>query len=228
MKKIEINQQSSKQKKHFYSIKQMSINTKILVIFIFSLIFIGILTTVSIVGMSIISSARAYIAGEGFYARGQKNAVVYLLQYSTSHNESDYMQFLEAIKIPLADRDARLELDKSAFDHNFVRQALINGRNHPDDVDSMIRIARWMGSASNVNKAFTFWKKADEYNMELKKFGADLHDVFSKKPVDNMLLATMVNKITMLNKQSVSLQEKFSVLMNRMARNTQENVQTFI
>ena len=228
MKKTEMNQENSKLKKNFTLIKNLSINKKIAGIFLIIHIFIGIMVITGIFGMEIISSVRAYIAGEGFYSKAQKDAVYFLTQYSISKNESDYMQFLEAIKIPMADRDARLEMEKADFDSDFARQALINARNHPDDVGGMIRLVKFTRKVRDIKKAVMFWAESDKHNVKLKKFGAELHDIISIKPVDHVLLAVMMKKMKILNKQSIIAQENFSVHMNKAARNIQRTVKNFI
>ena len=61
------------------------------------------LTLMSTVAITIVSGLRAYVAGEGLYAKYQKDASFYLRRYVTDGNEADYSKFAADIKVPLGD-----------------------------------------------------------------------------------------------------------------------------
>ena len=227
MKKIKMNRQSSKLKKHpiFRTLNNLSINKKLGMILFLLIMFTGSLIISSILAVEIITGVRACVTGEGLRSKAQNDAVYYLINYSTSHDESDYRQFLEALKIPLASRKARLELEKPDYDPDFVCRAFVEGRNHPDDVKSAILLFRLMRNVSYVDKALTLWAESDNYNIKLKKLGAELHELVSGKSAVSALKADLVDEIQRINKRLISATEDFSTAMNQMARWAQKTLQ---
>src|SRR6187549_626047 len=67
-------------------------------------------------GSWLLSAARAYVAGESYWSKAQKDAVVHLLRYSRMGDAEDYARFSQSIGVTLGDRQARLELNKREFD----------------------------------------------------------------------------------------------------------------
>src|SRR5271170_300271 len=74
------------------------------------------LTVLTIFAISIISGVRAYVSGEGLYAKYQKDSVFYLRRYVQTGNESDYRKFSKDIQVPLGAGEARRALDRPAPD----------------------------------------------------------------------------------------------------------------
>src|SRR5450631_2884832 len=93
---------------------------------------------VLIFSINTLSSVRAYVGGEGLWSKAQKDALYELLTYARTHNEADYLKFLEFMKVNAGDRKTRLELTKENPDMEIARQCFSEGRNHPDDIDGMI------------------------------------------------------------------------------------------
>jgi two-component system, sensor histidine kinase len=86
--------------------------TTILVIFF----VIGGLFIIGKTGFSILSGLRAYVGGEGLWAKGQKDATYYISQYIITKEQASYQSFLNSLKVPLGDNVARLELEKAVPD----------------------------------------------------------------------------------------------------------------
>jgi hypothetical protein len=59
------------------------------------------------VSLDVLSAVRAYIAGEGLWTKGQKNAIYFLSLYNQTGDPKYYDQYRAAIAIPLSDRSAR-------------------------------------------------------------------------------------------------------------------------
>jgi hypothetical protein len=92
--------------------------------------------------LSTLSSVRAYVGGEGLWSKAQKDAVFHLYRYGVSRDPEDYLAFQEFMQVPLGDSKTREELQKAHPDMAIARQGFREGRNHPDDVDGMIRLFR--------------------------------------------------------------------------------------
>ena len=97
-----------------------------------------ILLGLSYESMSIMSSTRAYVNGESLWSKGHKDAVFHLIQYSRTSAPTDYELFQEAIRVPLGDRIARLNLDGPNPDRAVARAGFLQGGVHPDDVDGIV------------------------------------------------------------------------------------------
>ena len=89
-----------------------------------------------------LSSVRAYVGGEGLWSKAQKDAMGQLIKYGRTHNEADYQQFLEFMKVPRGDHKTLVELNKKDPDIEVAKQGFKEGRNHADDVTGMINLFR--------------------------------------------------------------------------------------
>ena len=104
---------------------------------------IALQLVVAAVSIDVLSSVRAYVTGESLYSKGQKDAQIYLLDYAQYHKEDDYRRFQQALAVPLGDRIAREELQRPDPDLAVARKGFLQGGNHPDDIDGLIRLFRW-------------------------------------------------------------------------------------
>ncbi|HEY9023821.1 MAG TPA: hypothetical protein VIP05_05945, partial [Burkholderiaceae bacterium] len=57
--------------------------------------------SVAVLSIQLLSTVRAYVAGESLYSKAQKDAQIYLLDYADRHQEIDYVRFMAALQIPL-------------------------------------------------------------------------------------------------------------------------------
>ena len=80
---------------------------------------------------NILNGVRSYVRGEGLYAKGQKDAVFYLQNYSKSKNPEEYELFEKSLAIPLGDRRARIALQSSEPDMAAAYRGFLQGGNHP-------------------------------------------------------------------------------------------------
>jgi signal transduction histidine kinase/CheY-like chemotaxis protein len=142
------------------------------VVFVAAVILLAMLCAASV---GLLSSARAYVGGESFYAKGQKNAVRYLRQYVRFGDEADYRRFSQALAIPLGDRQARLELEKPAPDYARVRNALLQGGNDAADLTSVIVFYRLFHHMPMVSGAVDTWAVADLDLVRLSELGDRVH-----------------------------------------------------
>src|SRR5688572_6652843 len=90
--------------------------------------------------MNTLSSVRAFVMGEGLWSKAQKDAILSLYQYAATKDESFFNVYKENLKIPLGDRKARLNLMTAPPNTELVREGFIEGGNHPDDIDEMIKL----------------------------------------------------------------------------------------
>ena len=117
-------------------------------------------------GMGLLAAGRAYIAGESLWSKGQMDAVFYLQRYALERGEADFVAYERAIAVPLGDREARLEMDKPVPNLARVREGFLQGGNHPDDIDGLIRLYRHLGDVGPIAQAIGIWAEADRSIME--------------------------------------------------------------
>src|SRR5689334_5927688 len=93
-----------------------------------------------IFSINTLSSVRAYVNGEGLWSKAQKDAMYQLLKYGRTRDEADYQKFKEFMKVPMGDHKTLVELSKPKPDMKVAKQGFLEGRNHPDDIDGMIKL----------------------------------------------------------------------------------------
>ncbi|WP_419789054.1 response regulator [Mucilaginibacter sp. X5P1] len=164
-----------------------------------------------------LSAVRSFVAGEGMWSKAEKDAAAALNQYARSHNEADYGAFKQYLKVPLGDRNARLALLTPHPDLEKARQGLLDGRNHPDDIDGMISLVLRFHKVYYINKAFTLWANAEPVIGQLTKISEDLHfkinNGASQKDIDKSL-----ENIKLINKQLTDMEDGFSYTLGEGAR----------
>src|SRR6266851_9435900 len=142
--------------------------------YLFAALLVAVTTSIIALasfGMETLSEVRAYVAGEGRWSKGQKDAVYKLRLYVESRDERDYQQFLISLALPLGDHRARLEMNKPAFDYQAAREGLVAGGNDPADVPGMIRLYRSFGHMEPLVRTIGFWEAGDIEILSLQAAG---------------------------------------------------------
>jgi signal transduction histidine kinase len=209
---IDTKEQKRKIRLNIGFVNNMTVSKKLFVLNIMAIVSLSILLAVSFFGLEAVSCFRAYVGGEGSYSKYQKDAVFHLFKYAYSCNEDDYGSFLRSIKVPLAGRDARIELEKTSFNEEIARQALIEVYIHPADVKAIIyafRLSRYF-NIGNINKVITIWSEADAHTVELKRLGDELHEIISTGQIYRDKIQDMLIKIEALNTKLMVLESDFS------------------
>ncbi len=73
---------------------------------------VGALVVIAGLGFETLSSARAYVGGEGLWSKAQKDAVYHLTRYAYTRDPLEYAAFESHLDVHRGDRQARLELLK--------------------------------------------------------------------------------------------------------------------
>src|SRR5467141_983041 len=131
----------------------------------------------------ILSSVRAYTQGEDYWSKGQKEAVISLMQYASSRSQADFQAYLNAIRAPLGEKFARIELEKPVPDMTIVYQGFTRGQIHPDDIPGMVRLFRWFHDFTFMRVAIVDWTAGDKEIDNLTELADQLHaETFSDQP----------------------------------------------
>jgi len=171
-----------------------------------------------IFSINTLSSVRAYVGGEGLWSKAQKDALYQLMKYARTHKEADYAQFRDFIKVNLGDHKARLELSKADPDMEAARQGFIEGRNHPEDVDGMIKLFRRFHSISYIHRAVVAWTKADSVVAGFIAIGEELHMEISSATPSRERIDSLLSRIDPLNATLTPYEDEFSYALGEGSR----------
>ena len=204
------------------------VNPRLLLIIWPFLVAVLILLLLATTSIQIVSSTRAYVAGESVWSKAQKEAVYHLYRYAQSHEETDYHAFLTAIAIPEGDHVVRIELEKPSPDLVVARNGFLAGQNHPDDIDGMIWLFRRFRRVSFLDKAIALWAKADPLVADLHAVGEKLHAQVQAGDVTPPSLAPILAEIQRLNAEVTPYATAFSDTLGEASRRTQQGLKTFL
>jgi signal transduction histidine kinase/HAMP domain-containing protein len=196
----------------------LSIKSKLVFItFVFTVIII-MLMGMNYFVMDTLSTVRAYVGGEAFWSKGQKDAIYFLARYTHSHNEEEYKNYLNSLKIPLGDRIARLELQKEIIDYGVVDAGFIQGKNHPEDVRAMAHLFKRFHFLSYLQKSIQIWTQGDLEIDKLQIVGNQIHELILKNKLTPELSDQYLAKIYDLNKTSTFMEDQYSYTLGEAAR----------
>ncbi|MBT8369862.1 MAG: PAS domain S-box protein, partial [Deltaproteobacteria bacterium] len=189
-------------------------NVAILVIFIIisGLFFIGKS------GFGILSGLRAYVGGEGMWAKSQSKATYDLIQYVYTGEIGRYQSFLSNLKIPLGDKIARMELDKPDPVYEIVVQGFSQGGNHPADIPTMIFLHKYFKNTKHVKNAIEQWEIADELMQELLEVGEQVNRKIANGGFSEETIGQTLASIDALQHRLSNAEDMFSYHMSAAAR----------
>jgi signal transduction histidine kinase/CheY-like chemotaxis protein len=168
------------------------------------------LTVVSLFAISLVSGLRAYVAGEGFYSKYQKDAVFYLRRYVQDGNEADYAKFSDNIKVPIGDSEARHELDKHQPDRARAAEFFRQGQNSEDDIPVLIKLFLRFRHYGFIENAISIWDRADVMVQQISDLGVKSHRLASAAPLRQRDKASLISQIDSLNERLITLENEFS------------------
>ena len=186
--------------------------------------FLAIVVLLVLLGLGsfdILSSVRAYVGAESLWSKAQKDAISHLNSYARSLVEEDYRRFQEAVAVPLGDRVAREELDKADPDFGVARRGFIVGRNHPDDVDGMIRLFRRFRRVGYIDSAIGIWAEGDRNITELVAAAGELRRRIAAGITDPGELKPVLGQIDEINARLTPLEDAFSYTLGQASREAQ-------
>ena len=184
-------------------------------------VFVAIVICVFYLGVlrsEILTGVRAYVGGEGLWSKSEKRAVLSLTDYATSHSESDYQQYLAEIAVPTGDKQARLQLRRPVPDIALVRQGFEQGRNSPEDIDSMSNLFRRFGRIGYMARAIAIWTEGDRYIDQLRSLADDLHREVNSAHPDSQKIAQIAKQVAIVDARVTPLEDEFSSTLSVGAR----------
>jgi signal transduction histidine kinase/CheY-like chemotaxis protein len=181
-------------------------------------LLVGVELFVLLFSLSILSSLRAYVGGEGLWSKAQKDAVFHLYRYGVSGSGKDYELFQQFMRVPIGDARARRELLMDARDMDAARQGFLDGRNHPDDIDGMISLFIRFDNVSYIKKAVNIWGQAQAIAMQLLPIAVTLRqEINSPRPSQERINESLASIYT-INEKLTALEDEFSFTLGEGSR----------
>lgn len=178
--------------------------------------------------MDALTSVRAYVGGESLWSKAQKESVYHLNSYADSHDEADFQRYLESIAVPLGDHQARIALQQPEPDLTTAWQGFIAAKNHPDDVDGMIRLFLRFGKTSLMEQPIAIWAEADTYINDLNIVAQELHQRVMAGDTSEAVIEPLLDKVNTINFRLTPLEDAFSYHLGNSSRNAKLLIDTFM
>ncbi|MBC7699547.1 ATP-binding protein [Aquabacterium sp.] len=186
-----------------------------------SLVVISLLAALAVTSVNVLGALRAYVGGESLWSKASSDAVQHLRDFAVTHNQADFVAFEEALALPLGDQQAREEMLRSNPNLTVVRQGLIAGGNHPDDVAGMITLFRRFGDRPVLQEALTAWTHGDALLAQLRAEGQRLrHHV--NAPADGVMVLASLEEVRELSDELVLAAKRFSASLAQVSRLTEK------
>lgn len=185
------------------------------------LVIVIILVWLAGESMSILAATRAYSEGESLWSKAQKQGVFHLIRYAETGDPEHYEQFRLLIAVPLGDRKAREEMQKSDFDPAVAWRGLTDGRTHPDDIEPVISLFRRFQHVPPITDVIATWTEGDGYIEELIEAAGRLHAHMQSGDGSREGLQRLVVRILEIDAKLTPLEDRFTQMIGQAARRAQ-------
>jgi diguanylate cyclase (GGDEF)-like protein/PAS domain S-box-containing protein len=176
----------------------------------------------------VLNSVRAYVAGEGLWSKGEKEAVFRLIVFADTGDEQDYQAFLRGIGVTLGDRQARMALQQTTPDLDRARAGFLAGGNAPADVGHLIHFFLWFHRVRYMASAIAVWTEGDAHIAKLRDLGEQVHAVVRSGQADGARLRALIDQVDQVNRQLTFLENRFSSTLGKAARWSKDLMQDVV
>ncbi len=176
---------------------------------------VGVMAT-AMIGSAVQTGVRAYVGGEGLWSKAEKNAVIHLQRFVSTHDEADWQGYRSELDVILGDRRARIELEKPDPDSAVVADGFVDGGNAIDDVPSMALLFRTFRHLTYIDRAITIWTAADVEIDRLDRLAGDIRSATERQ--DPAALARLTGELDAANGRLTLLENDFSGTLGEGAR----------
>lgn len=161
--------------------------------------------------MKTLSAVRTFVAGESYWSKAQKDSLTALQNYVITHDLKYYKIFLERMDVPMGYLRARTEMEKSDMNPDIVKDGLIRGGTHPDDIPEVIKFFRRFQNEEHLAAAVVVWKKGDIFIQQMNQLGLEIYQKYSKgEEYSHKEFRVVLQKISDLNDAFTIVESIFS------------------
>lgn len=171
-----------------------------------------------IASLSILSSIRAFVNGEGMWSKAERQAIAELHQYAHTGSPDRYQRFRAELAVNLEDHAARLELQSSSPNYLSAEREFIAGRNHPDDVPGMMRLFRLFRNSPILAEPIGAWTEADGLIARLDEVGEQMHDALQARSVSSDHIDQLMAAADQIHERVAPLEDRFSTSLGHSSR----------
>lgn len=168
--------------------------------------------------MGVTVAIRAYVGGEGLWAKAQKDAIRSLEHYAVSRDEADYQAYRRLIQVPLGDRMARMELQKENPDMDAARGGFLQGRLHPEDIGPAVRFFGRFQHSAYMSKAIGHWTTGDRLIAELNGAAETLHEEITSGRATRETIRSLLTRLDTVNERVTVEEDQFSSTLAEASR----------
>ncbi|RYE26480.1 MAG: HAMP domain-containing protein [Sphingobacteriaceae bacterium] len=168
--------------------------------------------------ISTLSAIRAFVSGEGLWSKAQKEAFASLRQYAQSGRETDYSNYADQLKVPMGDGLFRQALEKPVPDYALARRGLLQGRNHPDDIEGMTNLILRFHTNAYLSKTIYYWIKAETSLKKVIPVAGQLRKAVQAGTLNNKQILTFQNQIDRIDDEVTPSEDSFSYALGEGSR----------
>ena len=185
-----------------------------------TIVIVAFLAGLAVSSVKVLGSVRAYVAGESLWSKSRNVAVEHLLAYASTGQDADIKAFEQALTVPLGDRHAREAMQRQPADRHAARLGLLDGGNHPDDIDGMITLFAYFGDKSLFKPSLDAWIEGDRLIAQLQEEARTLRTLRAQRaPLSEVDEAT--SRVHAINDRLYETEVAFSRNLGEASRLTE-------
>lgn len=162
------------------------------------------------------SGIRAYVNGESYYSKGQKDAARHLVMYINSQDPHHWEKYKEHIKIPICDGAARRHLQ--AGENEQAKIAFLEGKNHQDDLDVLVWLFVNFENLSFMKEPIRLWTEGDSIISVQDSLAHQIHNYITSDAQDKAYGANLIEQVHKNSEIITEKEEQFLASLGDTAR----------
>ncbi len=178
---------------------------------------------IGLVGLSVLiqelqAASTAWIAGQGYWSRGQQDATAALSRYLARGHLQDLEDAQRALQVPLGDLQARLALEQPEPDEAQARAGFLRGGNARADIPRLIFSFRHARDIGAFREATWLWRQTDGDLLALQALADELRRRHGAGPLDDASRDGYLQRLRDIDRDLRAQAQAFSQALLRMAR----------
>lgn len=163
------------------------------------------------------AASTAWIAGQGYWSRGQQDATAALSRYLARGDAQDLDDARQALRIPLGDLQARLALEQAVPDEEKARQGFLQGGNARADIPRLVFSFRHARDIGAFREATALWRQTDGDLMAVQRLVDELQLRHDESALPAPVRDRYLQQLRDLDRRLQVLAQAFSQALLRMA-----------